>query len=326
MARNGSGTMSITYSFTSGSTIQSSQVNANLSDIAAEITNSIARDGQSSMTGQFKAATGSALEPSISFDSDRDTGLFRKTGNVIGFAAGGTEVATLSTSGLADANSNAIVGIPTGAVLMFGSKTAPAGWVRCNGRTIGNASSGATERANADTSALFAFLWDNYANAECAVSSGRGASAAADYAANKTIALPDWRGRGAFGLDDMGNTAASRLGSVVTSPTTNGKTGGAETITLSQGQLPAHTHGPGTLTFAGTGSGASTVSNIQQNTAAGLVQSGGAVDVPISNAGAIAVTVTVSGTANGGATASTGSGQAVSSMPPAFLTTFIMKL
>src|SRR6266849_4631615 len=32
------------------------------------------------------------------------------------------------------------------------------GWVRCNKRTIGSATSGATERANSDTQALFEFL------------------------------------------------------------------------------------------------------------------------------------------------------------------------
>ncbi len=43
--------------------------------------------------------------------------------------------------------------------------------------------------------ALFTHLWTNFANTECPVSSGRGASAAADWAANKDIKLPDYRGR-----------------------------------------------------------------------------------------------------------------------------------
>ncbi len=43
--------------------------------------------------------------------------------------------------------------------------------------------------------ALFLHLWTNFANTECPVSSGRGASAAADWAANKDIKLPDYRGR-----------------------------------------------------------------------------------------------------------------------------------
>ena len=85
------------------------------------------------------------------------------------------------------------------------------GFVRCNGRTIGSATSGATERANADTSALFSFLWG--ADPNLSVSGGRGASAAADFAANKTLTLPDCKGRTIAGLDDMGASPAGRLSS-----------------------------------------------------------------------------------------------------------------
>jgi microcystin-dependent protein len=102
-----------------------------------------------------------------------------------------------------------------------GTKTA---WVRLNGRTIGNAASGATERANADTSALFAFLWANNSNAVAPVSGGRGASAVADYAANKTIGLVDMRGRVPAGLDDMGNSAANVAQITTTITTTNAST------------------------------------------------------------------------------------------------------
>src|SRR5690606_21344421 len=72
------------------------------------------------------------------------------------------------------------------------------GWVRANGRTIGSASSGATERANADCEALFEHLWG--ADTNLSVSGGRGANAASDWAANKTIALPDFRDRVIVGL------------------------------------------------------------------------------------------------------------------------------
>ncbi len=80
------------------------------------------------------------------------------------------------------------------------------GFVRQNGRTIGSATSGATERANADAQPLFEYLWttDPYA----VVSTGRGASANADWVANKTIQLPDARNRALAGLGDMGNTDA----------------------------------------------------------------------------------------------------------------------
>jgi hypothetical protein len=114
------------------------------------------------------------------------------------------------------------------------------GWVRSNGRTIGNASSGGTERANADTEDLFVFLYN--LDTGLSVSGGRGANAAADYAANKTIALPDFRGRVIAGFDDMGNSAASRLTSTGgMSGTGIGGASTAQTATLATTNLPAQT-------------------------------------------------------------------------------------
>ena len=130
------------------------------------------------------------------------------------------------------------------------------GAVRANGRTIGNGSSSATERANADTSDLFSFLWTNLADAQAAVSGGRGASAAADFAANKTITLLDMRGAGPLGLDDMGNSAASLLDSASFAhgdATTAGSEVGANTLTLIEANLPAHTHAVGTIAAAANG-------------------------------------------------------------------------
>ena len=117
------------------------------------------------------------------------------------------------------------------------------GWVKINGLTIGSATSGATGRANADTQNLFLYLWQNCTNAHCPVPGGRGGSAAADFAANKQITLPDWRGRIPVGLDDMGATAAGRLqaknvtsgGDTVTTP---GATGGESVHTLSLTEIP----------------------------------------------------------------------------------------
>jgi microcystin-dependent protein len=131
--------------------------------------------------------------------------------------------------------------IATGQLIHKYGTGAVTGFVRANGRTIGNAASGATERANADTSALYTFLYNGDTN--LTVSGGRGANAAADYAANKTIALPDMRGRALVGLDDMGNSAAG----VITGVTTLGVIGGEQTHALVTGELAAHTHAAGTL-------------------------------------------------------------------------------
>lgn len=108
----------------------------------------------------------------------------------------------------------------TGFPLFLETTGSLAGFVRDNGRTIGNAASGATERANDDTAALFTWYWNNHPT--LTVSGGRGASASADFSANKTIATLDKRGYGPVGLDDMGNLAANRIQTSTTITTTNG--------------------------------------------------------------------------------------------------------
>jgi hypothetical protein len=119
------------------------------------------------------------------------------------------------------------------------------GYVRANARTIGNSASGATERANDDTEDLFTFLWNKHANGILAVSGGRGASAAADFAANKTIALPNFRNATFVGAGDMGNSdlGLGYGGSFTTgNATTPGSVGGANTHTLTESEIVAHQH------------------------------------------------------------------------------------
>lgn len=102
----------------------------------------------------------------------------------------------------------------TGDVMWLDVQGARTGWVRDNGRTIGSATSGATERANADCEALFNFLWNKYDDTFCPVSTGRGGSSSADWAANKTIQLRNKQNCVPGGLDDMGNTAAGGFANV----------------------------------------------------------------------------------------------------------------
>lgn len=117
------------------------------------------------------------------------------------------------------------------------------GYVRCNGRSIGSAASAATERANADTAALFTHLWDT--NSALVVSGGRGASAAEDYEANKTITLPDARNNVLAFVDGMGHSNTNRL-TTENGGTIDGKTlgsiGGAQTHILNEGELAEHNH------------------------------------------------------------------------------------
>ncbi len=162
----------------------------------------------------------------------------------------------------------------TGDFIFTGKNGTRTGAVRCNGRTIGNAASGATERANADTVDLYTYLYDNYDNAQCPVTGGRGSNAASDYAANKSIAMPDYRSVALVGFDDMGNSAAGLVASapVVTgSGTAPGSVLGANTHTILTAHLPVTTPAGSINQVTGTISQITPAGSISQITPAGSV-------------------------------------------------------
>lgn len=122
------------------------------------------------------------------------------------------------------------------------------GWVKANDGTLGNASSGGTARANADTVDLYTLLWSTFSDALCPVSTGRGASAAADFAANKTITLTKALGRALVAAGTGAGLTARALGDSVGAETHNhtGVTGGASSFASVGGGgvsvAQAHTH------------------------------------------------------------------------------------
>lgn len=197
------------------------------------------------------------------------------------------------------------------------------GWVKVNGQTIGSAVSGATGRANADTQALFTYLWANCTNAHCAVSGGRGGTALADFNANKQLTLPDLRGRVPTGLDDMGSGAAGRiLSSNVTSgggdgPTTPMATGGEANHTVTIAELPSHTH----AVTDGGHAHAFTYQQANNNPGTGA----GGVASRIDASGDNTATVTQSNT-TGITNQNTGGGGAGQNMAPFLLGSFYLKL
>lgn len=118
------------------------------------------------------------------------------------------------------------------------------GYVPLNGQTIGNAVSGATARAADDTKALFVFIYDNVDDAIAPVSGTRGSNAETDFAAGKTITLPNFQGRALTGLIGMGGTASTLLDAVSFTAGTKTDAGaqfGAATHQLTTGQLPTIT-------------------------------------------------------------------------------------
>src|SRR5574343_167219 len=197
------------------------------------------------------------------------------------------------------------------------------GWVRANGRTIGSATSGGTELASSSAQTLFEYLWT--ADANLSVSTGRGASANADWVANKTITLPDCRGTVLAGLDDMGSSAAGRLTASYfgTAATTLGARGGSESTTLTLAQLPTGITSTGTASGIGqSGSKIPVVASGEFDQ--GFTPSGSGTHVPATGTGWAFNNNTLSGTAS--VTSSNTSGNAHRKVPPMLLATVYIKL
>jgi hypothetical protein len=145
-------------------------------------------------------------------------------------------------------------GLPAATVISGLYASCPANFIDPNGGTIGDASSGASIRANADTAPLYAAMWALDASAapiytSAGGASTRGASAAEDFAAHKRLTVPDLRGQFLRGLDGGRGVDASRLlgSSQAFATSTSGVTASASssasaTSTFSGNALPPHSH------------------------------------------------------------------------------------
>jgi len=247
-----------------------------------------------------------------------------KSNGVQVFAADGILVVGASSGGGGGSPVDATTILATGDMKARYGTGVLSGFVRANGRTIGSATSGATERANADTQTLFEYLWNTDAN--LSVSTGRGASSAADWAANKTIALPDWRGRALAFLDDMGNSAAGRLTSTYfgTSAIALGAAGGAESLTLSLAQLPTGITAIGAATLIGLpGSNIPVVAN-GSGADTSFTPSGSGTHIPTTGGGWSFNNNTLSGSVS--VTSNNTSGSAHRTVQPTMLATIYLKL
>lgn len=99
--------ISVTYAFTAGTTIDPAQVNQNFTDLGAAAPN---KSGTEDITGvwRFSAASavfdgnvefnnpmygsfGSAATPGYAFDGDPDTGVYRAAANTLGLVTGGVD-------------------------------------------------------------------------------------------------------------------------------------------------------------------------------------------------------------------------------------------
>lgn len=165
-----------------------------------------------------------------------------------------------------------------------------AGYSRLNGKTIGNGTTSGpnSERANADCVDLFRHMWNNISDPIAPVlPGGRGSSADADFAANKTLTLPDCRGALFSGLDDMGNSPAGKFGTLpftVGNSIIVGSLLGSNSVTLVVENMPAHVHTGSTTNHLGhvhnvTGStGIESGDHVHFYTPAGTVGASGSLD------------------------------------------------
>lgn len=85
MPRNGSGTYTLPESpFVPNTVISSSDVNSDFSDIASALTDSVAADGQTPITGALQGVAGTAAAPGWTFHADTTSGMYLDESGVLG--------------------------------------------------------------------------------------------------------------------------------------------------------------------------------------------------------------------------------------------------
>ena len=109
--------------------------------------------------------------------------------------------------------------VPPGAMMPFGGEEAPTGWLLCDGQEINKS----------DYNALWLAISHNF----------KDASLVSDNGVAK-FTLPDFRGRFALGLDNMGGPSANRVANIAADAI--GGNAGTETKTISTDNLPEHEH------------------------------------------------------------------------------------
>jgi len=176
---------------------------------------------------KFQGNAGSLGEPTYAFTGDTDTGIYRTGANAIAVVTGGTAgISVDSSQNVEIAGSLSVSGAQgiTGEIRMWSGSSAPTGWLLCNGDS----------QSRTTYSDLFGIIGVNYGSAS-----------------GSHFNVPDMRGRVPCGVgigagdgseDADGGTAPS--GTPLTERSL-GEWTGSETIT--EANLPDHTHGPGTL-------------------------------------------------------------------------------
>lgn len=308
MPRNGSGNYLLPEPpFVPLTTISSAAMNSDLSDIASAMTASLARDGQGGMTAVLPLNAAG-----VTYTNDTNTGLYRTGPDAQAIKCGGSDIVSITTSGIdvtGSISQNGVSLLPVGlGPLPWSGTTSPSGWVLAYGQSL----------SRTTYSALWAFAQSEIALGNTLYTNGDGST---------TFTVPDLRGRLPAGKDNMGGSAAGRLTSTTISPDGNtlGAVGGAQTVTLAQANLPNATL---TVTASGTVTptvgGGNAAAALNSSSAPTAFPSGSGVPVPPSNTFQGMDTKTVSST---GTTSSINGGVAqtsVSKVQPTIVTNYII--
>ncbi|MDF0495372.1 phage tail protein [Bradyrhizobium yuanmingense] len=261
------------YLAITGETIQASQHNPPLEDLAAAMSQRLMRSGAAPMTGPHKIVDGSAGSPAIQFANASSTGFF-KTANGFAVSVDGTQVVEFTSNGILK-NARFI-----GEIFDWTGTTAPALCVLPYGQTL-------SRTTYAD---LWAFAQTEIAAGNTFYNNGNGTT---------TFGIGDCRGRVRASRDNMGGSAAGRLtdassgfGDVI------GESGGAQTKALATENLPPYTP-------SGTNSGGA--ASLQFTTRSDMPGGGSSTAVTniVSTGGSVLVNANVTqptftGTAQGG--------------------------
>lgn len=157
------------------------------------------------------------LQQAISSSLDRDgkggmRANLQMNGNKITGVAPGTDPTDVATVSQIPAGASS--GVPIGAVIDYWGATPPTDYLFAAGQAV----------SRTTYAALFAII---------GTSAGAGDG-------STTFNLPDYRGRVGAGRENMATPATTRLNTL--SSSTLGASGGAQTHTLTEAQMPAHNH------------------------------------------------------------------------------------
>jgi microcystin-dependent protein len=200
------------YEAVTGETIQASQHNPPLEDLASAMSARMMRSGVSPMTGALKIVDGSSGTPSVQFSNAASTGFYKTTSG-IGVSIAGVKVAEFGAGGLVSGSRW------IGELVPFTGYTAPALTVFPYGQTLSRA-------AYAD---LWAFAQSEIASGNTFYNNGNGST---------TFGIGDLRGRVPVSIDNLGGPAAGRTTTTTMASATIGGTGGTQTVAIAQNQLP----------------------------------------------------------------------------------------